>query len=240
MAIRSPATSRGWFDVQFQEWEPFYEAILAEFGYGRSGDEAARDWLAERVEPTDLDAIPLGDTVAIAGSAPSLEAEADVAAGSDAVVAASDAGARLADAGIRPDLLVTDLDGDPEATLELAEEGVPVAIHAHGDNRDQLADWVHRFPDEAVIGTTQAEPIGPLHNHGGFTDGDRAAFLADAIGAERLTFPGWNFDEASGVKGRKLEWAARLLHWLERRRDERFEIIDGRRSYIDLSPFPEP
>jgi uncharacterized Rossmann fold enzyme len=226
--------------MEFHEWEPFYEAILADFGFDRARDETARDWLAERVEPWDLDALQLGGTVAIAGAAPSLEDQAEVATDADAVVAASDAGPRLAAEGIRADLVVTDLDGAPEGTLELAEDGVPVAIHAHGDNRTALSEWVPRFPSDAVIGTTQAEPVGPLHNHGGFTDGDRAAFLADAIGAGRLTFLGWDFEAATGVKARKLEWAAALLYWLEQRRGEQFDVLDGRRDAIDLSEYPGP
>jgi hypothetical protein len=27
-------------------------------------------------------------------------------------------------------------------------------------------------------------------------------------------------------------WAERLLYWLERRRDERFELLDGRRATL--------
>lgn len=226
--------------MEYHEWEPFYEAILADFGFDREADEVARDWLAERVESFDLADLALTGTVAIAGVAESLESELDVVEEADAVVAASDAAGRLAAAGLNPDLLVTDLDGDPDGAIELAASGVPVAIHAHGDNREELREYVPRFPQEAVIGTTQAEPVGPLHNHGGFTDGDRAAFLADAAGANRLSFPGWDFDAAEGSKARKLEWAALLLHWLERRRGERFDVLVGRRSGIDLSGFPDP
>ncbi|GAB3679825.1 DUF115 domain-containing protein [Salinarchaeum chitinilyticum] len=228
--------------MEFHEWEPFYDAILADFGYDRSSDERARDWLVERVDQFDLDEIGLSadDTVAVAGAAPSLEAQRSLAEDADAVVAASDAGTRLAAQGIRPDLVVTDLDGDPKGTLALAGEGVPVAIHAHGDNRDLLEEFVPQFPRSRIVGTTQAKPVGPLYNYGGFTDGDRAAFLADAIGGRQLVFPGWDLDAAAGLKARKLEWAGLLLHWLERRRDERFDVLDGRRERIDLSGYPEP
>jgi uncharacterized Rossmann fold enzyme len=226
--------------MEYHEWEPFYEAILADFGYDRAADEAARDWLADRVGPFDLENVEVSGTVAIAGAADSLESTLQVVEQADGVVAASDAAGRLAAAGLHPDLVVTDLDGDPDSAVELATGGVPIAIHAHGDNREELREYVPEFPREAVIGTTQAEPVGPLHNHGGFTDGDRAAFLAYAIGVDRLTFPGWDFDDAEGVKSRKLEWAALLLHWLERRRGERFCVLKGRRSGIDLSGFPDP
>lgn len=226
--------------MEYREWEPFYEAILADFGYDRGADEAARDWLAEHPCTFDLGNLALIGTVAIAGAADTLESELDVVERADTVVAASDAAGRLATAGVQPDLVVTDLDGDPDAAIDLAAAGVPVAIHAHGDNRQVLREYVPRFPAAAMIGTTQAEPVGQLHNHGGFTDGDRAAFLADAVGADRLTFPGWDFDAATGSKSRKLEWAALLLHWLERRRGQQFDVLDGRRGGIDLSDFPDP
>ncbi|CDK38752.1 hypothetical protein BN903_46 [Halorubrum sp. AJ67] len=35
------------------------------------------------------------------------------------------------------------------------------------------------------------------------------------------------------MKARKLDWAARLLRWLERRRGERFAVLDGRREAAD-------
>lgn len=226
--------------MEFETWEPIYEAILADLGYDRDADEAASDWLAERVAPVDPGLVELRGTVAVAGGAPSLSRELELAREADAVVAASDAGVRLADAGVDLSLVVTDLDGDPAGTVQLAREGVPVAVHAHGDNRSALETWLPEFPRGLVVGTTQTEPHGPLVNVGGFTDGDRAAFLADAFGADGLAFPGWAFDVDDPEKRRKLRWAARLLHWLERHRGERFEVLEGLRGDLDLSEFPEP
>ena len=67
---------------------------------------------------------------------------------------------------------------------------------------------------------------------------DRAAFLADHLGAARLSFPGWDFDDpgVGAEKRRKLRWAARLLAWLERRRDERFSVLDSRRGALESLP----
>jgi len=114
--------------------------------------------------------------------------------------------------------------------------GTPVAVHAHGDNTDAVEELVPTFDAAAVLPTTQAEPADPVVNPGGFTDGDRAAFLADACGADRLVFPGWEFDDPTvgPEKARKLLWAERLLRWLERRREERFGVLEGRRDRIDL------
>ncbi|WP_299333179.1 6-hydroxymethylpterin diphosphokinase MptE-like protein [Haloplanus sp.] len=223
--------------MNYAAWSPVYERILGDFGFDPKADERARDRLAANVDPFDerrLDRID-GATVAIAGAGPSLADETGVAAGADVVVAASAAAETLAQAGVGVDLMVTDLDKTPDTARGLTREGVPVAVHAHGDNRDAVEEWVPRLAGEHVLPTTQAEPRGPVVNYGGFTDGDRAAFLADAFGAASLRFPGWDFDDpsVSPAKRRKLMWAERLLCWLERRRDDRFAVLDGRRGGID-------
>jgi len=227
--------------VDFAEWEPVYEAILEDFGYPRAADERARDRLAELLAPREFDVgrIDSGpdDTIAVAGAGPSLEAEAALAADADRVFAASNAAERLLAVDVTVDLEVTDLDKTPRSAVELTREGTPVAVHAHGDNRPTIESVVPECDREQVLGTTQAAPADPVRNVGGFTDGDRAAFLADHLGAGRLTFPGWDFEDPDldPEKRHKLRWAERLLHWLERRRDDRFDVLDGRRSGIDLS-----
>jgi uncharacterized Rossmann fold enzyme len=220
--------------VNFATWEPVYEAILADFGYGRAGDERARDVLAELASPFDTDRLRAieGSRVAVAGAGPSLADETAVAAAADYVIAASTAGDVLREAGVAVDLLVTDLDKTPETARDLTREGVPVAAHAHGDNLDLLRTWLPRFASEATLPTTQAAPAPPVVNFGGFTDGDRAAFLADYLGADAIVFVGWDFEDSSvePMKAKKLRWAARLLTWLESRRDDRFAVLDGHRD----------
>jgi hypothetical protein len=233
--------------MRFDEWEPVYAAIIADFGFDRAADERARDLLADLVSeaeaetltPADLDFT--GETVAIAGAGPSLTAELDVAAEADSVIAASDAAAVLREAGVDLAAYVTDLDADPELAGELSGTGTPVAVHAHGDNVPAIREQVPGLSLDSVLPTTQAAPVGPVHNPGGFTDGDRAAFLADHCGPAELTFLGWDFDDpdADPIKRRKLAWAERLLRWLERRRGERFAVLDGRRDPIDESALPD-
>ncbi|MFW5939400.1 MAG: 6-hydroxymethylpterin diphosphokinase MptE-like protein [Halolamina sp.] len=224
--------------MEFHVWEPVYERILADFGFDRATDERARDRLASMVGPFDLETLPAvaGETVAVAGAGPNLEAEATTAATADHVIAASSAATRLRDAGIRVDLAVTDLDGTPERLAAASHEGLAVAVHAHGDNVDALERWVPEIDPNRLLATTQAAPTGPVRNFGGFTDGDRAAFLADALGASELRFVGWRFDDpdVSELKRRKLDWAERLLYWLETRRGERFSVLDGRRDGLTL------
>jgi hypothetical protein len=230
--------------MHFDTWEPVYEAVLADFGFDRGADERARDDLARiwagrvRYDPDRLDAA--GRTVAVAGAAPRLEDDRDLAAGADLVFAASGAAGRLLDAGVGVDCVVTDLDKDPDRALEISRTGTPVVGHAHGDNRDLVEAYGPRFAEGAFVPTTQAAPVGPVRNFGGFTDGDRAAFLADHLGADRLVFPGWAFDDPTvgAMKARKLEWAERLLRWLELRRGQRFSLLDGRRDGIDTDGLP--
>ncbi|TKR27784.1 6-hydroxymethylpterin diphosphokinase MptE-like protein [Natronomonas salsuginis] len=222
----------------FDEWEPVYEAILDDFGYERAADERARDRLAALVgdaDPPGVDDVRLSGSVAICGAGPTLSDELDVARRADSVIAASTAADVCLDAGIGVDCMVTDLDKNPDTARALSESGIPVAAHAHGDNVPELERYVPTFVLDSVLPTTQAAPAPPVSNPGGFTDGDRAAFLADACGADRLVFPGWSFDDpsVSAEKARKLRWAERLLHWLEERRGERFDVLDGRRDRID-------
>ena len=229
--------------MEFDEWEPVYEAILRDFGYDRRGDERARDVLASLTDGFDRERLSsLRDaTVAVAGAGPSLETGVALerARRADAVVAASTAVDVLAANGIEVDCMVTDLDKNPETVRRLTEEGTPVAVHAHGDNVPAVRDVVPDCEDECVLPTTQAAPRGPVRNLGGFTDGDRAAFLADHLGAAALVFVGWDFDDAvDPTKRRKLEWAERLLYWLESRRGDRFDVLDDRRDGIDASVLP--
>ena len=225
--------------MNFETFEPIYEAILADFGFGREADEHARDVAVELSTPFRLSRFDdwEGETVAVVGAAPCLhEAEAiALAREADVVIAASTAADVLLDADVDLDCMVTDLDKNPETAADLTRDGVPVAAHAHGDNVPAVREWLPRFEAANTLTTTQASPVGPVRNTGGFTDGDRAAFLADHVGAGRLTFPGWNFDDPAvgPMKARKLEWAARLLHWLERRRGERFAVLDDRRERVE-------
>lgn len=228
--------------MDYSAWSPVYSALLRDFGFPRAADEDARDELAARTAQFNHARLAFlsGARVAIAGAGPSLETELDVARDADAVLAASTAVDTLREAGIDVDLMVTDIDKNPETIRTLTREGTPVAVHAHGDNIPAIRREVPTFERTNVLPTTQAEPTPPVENFGGFTDGDRAAFLADHFGASELTFLGWDFDDSSvgAMKAKKLVWAERLLYWLETLRGEQFDILDRRREAIDTSVFP--
>jgi len=208
--------------MEFDDWEPFYEKILEEFGYSRNEDRRSARFLDKRIEPFDvsrLDVLLRDEKVAVVGDAPSLDVSS---VPEDAVVVTADgASERLADAGVSSDVIVTDLDGAPEHAVEASQEG-PVVVHAHGDNIDALERYLSEFEMSNVVGTTQADPsdFDALYNFGGFTDGDRAVFLADEFGASRIVLVGFDFETAEGEKREKLRWARRLLRVLSEEREE--------------------
>jgi uncharacterized Rossmann fold enzyme len=209
--------------MNFEDWEPFYEKILDEFRYSREDDRRAARFLDENVEAFDLsrlEALLRNENVAVVGDAPSLE---PLSVPEDAVVVAADGAAeRLAEAGVNVDVIVTDLDGAPAHAAETSHEGTVVAVHAHSDNLDALERYLSDFDISNVFGTTQADPsaFDVLHNFGGFTDGDRSAFLADEFGASHIELVGFDFEAAEGEKREKLRWARRLLIVLSEERDE--------------------
>lgn len=226
--------------MNFDEWEPVYERILDDFGFDRAADERARDVCRSLVDTAtafEVEALrgAVEDhTVAVVGAAPSLSETVEKAADADVVFAASTAVDVCLEHGIDVDLMVTDLDKNPETAVDLTHGGTPVAVHAHGDNVPLLRAWLPRFQPTQTLPTTQAAPAPPVVNLGGFTDGDRAAFLADHLGAGTLTFVGWDFDDPTvgPIKAQKLQWAARLLTWLESRRGDHFAVLDGHRDPV--------
>ena len=111
--------------MNFAEWEPCYEKILAYFGFERSGDEEAARLLAsllDRDNLLSLVTITDGNDVTVCGNAPCLKKEIPKIHG---VVFAADAAAEvLDDNGVRPDAVFTDLDGATDRLLDIAIEPI--------------------------------------------------------------------------------------------------------------------
>lgn len=199
--------------MEFDEWEPYYQEILEYFGIRQEEDEEAARILASVLARDDCQLLSTrcrGKIVTVCGNAPCLSRELD---GIEGCVFAADAASEvLWRSGIRPDAVFTDLDGATDNYLAMNREGTVMVIHAHGDNIPLLLYWVPLFSGP-VVGTTQARPFPPLHNFGGFSDGDRAAFAADSLGAEGIIFVGFDLDDqqVDPMKRGKLQWARRLL-----------------------------
>lgn len=163
--------------------------------------------------------------VRVFGAGPNLDQadRAGLARNCDVVVAADGATSFLVRRGVVPHVIVTDLDGHVPDQVAANARGSVLMVHAHGDNLAELARWVPSFPGR-VCGTSQVEGIAGVPYVGGFTDGDRCAFLATGFGASRVETVGFDFSAAaspyskppSAAKRRKFALAAHLLDGLRR------------------------
>lgn len=210
--------------MDYATWEPFYLQILKDFGFSREADEAVARELDRLLGGRRLDADALrrtlhGQRVTVAGNGPSVAR--DIVRAEGVLVTADEATSAAIAKGLRPSILVTDLDGQVEDQVKANAAGTIAVVHGHGDNRPAVRKWAPMFIG-STIATTQSKPQGRLENFGGFTDGDRAVFLADHFGAAEIRLVGWDFkhpsakDVDAGVKRRKLDWAYILLQNLGR------------------------
>jgi len=150
-------------------------------------------------------------------------------------IAADIATTTLMNCGVIPDVIITDLDGIVEDQLDANSRGAILVVHAHGNNKDKVKKYVPELKG-CVIGTMQATPkaFDNLVNFGGFTDGDRAVFIADEFSAKNILLIAFNFkeptrkkpngtpmpapeeeDPAMAEKLRKLTWANVLIAMLD-------------------------
>lgn len=206
--------------MDWPAWQPTYDAICADFGFDPVADAAARDDLDARLSThwqADLDALLAalrGRDVVIVGPALA-DASWPERLPADAPVLVSDDAVHHVMPVLRPLAIVTDLDGDLPAHAAASALEVPLFVHAHGDNGDVIAGHLDHLRGP-LLGTTQVEPRGRVHNFGGFTDGDRAACLAAHAGAARLTLVGFDFDAPVAKPGRDAATKARKLAWAQR------------------------
>lgn len=201
---------------------PLYESICEDFGFDKNDDIASADFLAKSLglgSPKAFDTIRARTlrTVLVCGGSADLADELSSIQIRWPVVAADSATTVVIESGVVPDLIVTDLDGVVEDQIDANAQGVPLFVHAHGDNMPSLKRYVHRFVG-SVIGTCQCVPPKNIFNFGGFTDGDRAACICAELGARTVLLAGFDLENPSekpgknrSVKYHKLRWAKRIL-----------------------------
>ena len=112
------------------------------------------------------------------------------------IVSADGATKALIEIGLKPDIIVTDLDGYLPAIVYSNLKNSYVVVHAHGDNIDKLISYVRFF--RKIIGTTQVMPLPKIYNFGGFTDGDRCIYLAYSLKARYVLLFGMDFGSKVG------------------------------------------
>jgi hypothetical protein len=213
-------------------WLAIYDIIREDFGFSADEDASASTLLEVIAANNCCDIKTIsnlisGKVVAVVGAGPNCFKVRDVKA--DAIIAADGAMRCCLDQGVKPDIVVTDLDGLTEK--ELIFDDVIYVVHAHGDNIHHL---VRKAPliKGCILPTSQAKFSSRSYILGGFTDGDRAAFLAIYFKASEILLVGFDLREhvgpyskpwmnepvpATGIKRKKLKWAIRLLDYLRDR-----------------------
>ncbi len=225
--------------MDLDKWWPWYEEIVKTLDLNPEEDQMATSILSNLIADRALELIDLrrvveGRSVIVFGGGPSLDRNIRELRRMDSMeqfifISADGATTALLELSDRiPDIIVSDLDGRMEDIYKAHEEGALVAIHGHGDNIESLMDYVSGFNGN-IIGTTQVKPRRGVYNFGGFTDGDRCAFLAEEMGAKMILLAGMDLGrvvsrhskpefqediEASQMKLKKLEIAGRLFGWL--------------------------
>ncbi len=217
--------------MRFIEWEPIYKQILADFEFDRNKDEDAANILKKLLKSkevqTNSNLLELIEDkqINIFGAGPTLETDIENSDFQGVIIAADGATSPLMNKGIVPDIIVTDLDGYIPDQINANEQGATIIIHAHGDNIDALNHWVPKFKSN-LLGTTQAQPDekNNIYNFGGFTDGDRAVFLAAHFNARQIILVAFDFKNIgkysfkfnSEIKLRKLTWSNLLIGMIEK------------------------
>jgi uncharacterized Rossmann fold enzyme len=219
--------------MEYATWAPLYERLRQALGFSWEAERSAARRLGEllpaeaREDPLGRLALRLrGREAIVVGLAPRAGAppvwRLPATPTPPAVLAADGATLRCLDAGLVPDVITTDLDGPVASEVLANARGAFVVVHAHGDNGPALEHWVPQFHAE-LAGSWAGPPAEGLIDVGGFTDGDRAAYLAEHLGARRILLWGFDFaraaeptDAATARKLAKLRWARESLDLLAR------------------------
>lgn len=229
------------------QWQPWYRKIIDTLGYDPSEDRRAAVILNQLLNDKriTLDELKLrikDHPTLIFGAGPSLEADLKRIAKTRLldicrVITADGATTALLKISKKtPDIIVTDLDGRFEDLRDANNKGAFMVVHAHGDNIQQLNRYVKNLKN--ILGTTQVEPIGELYNFGGFTDGDRAVILAEALNGKPLALVGMDLGKVAGnfskeyvisqdVKKVKLRFCKEILEWQATNTDDKMFNLTG-------------
>lgn len=218
--------------MDLKGWLEEYGKICDELGIDSTKDVEAACAISALMKGRKQPLVKLGRLIKgrdaiVFGAGPSLEdglANLGSPKKGQVMIAADGATSALLKFGLRPDVVVTDLDGDMDDIARADREGAIIVVHAHGDNMEKLRKWVPRLKN--VVATTQAAPLKNVRDFFGFTDGDRAVFLATRFKAKGVMLIGFDFGKvvggyskperpynhrASQIKERKLAIAKRLI-----------------------------
>ncbi len=226
------------FGMNWPDWKKSYYQIMEKLSFDTEADSQSVQVLETyltKLYPTKKDfflqklKIILLKPVIIAGAGPSLKKDfstlfldsySDKILSNFQIIAVDGATTLFKQKNVVPSIVVTDLDGDLASISWAVQKGALTLIHAHGDNQHQISLFFRKYYDiiskNDVWGTAQCEPGQFLFNFGGFTDGDRAIFLAFHFQSPLIGLIGFDFGTQIGEystlnsplkkkKGKKLE-----------------------------------
>ena len=209
-------------------WESKYREILKDFGYSRKKDSQSckllDSLLPKKMQTKKIRDLIENKPVFVVGAGPSLPSCISILKKYKKItkIVADGATRAIIENNLKPDIVVTDLDGDIKSLKKAGRTNTVMVVHAHGDNSEKI-HLVKNFKN--CVGTTQTKPIGKVHNFGGFTDGDRCVFLASNFKAKKIILLGMDFGTKIGkysktrtinrsVKIAKLRHGKKLLEGL--------------------------
>ena len=198
------------------------DEIRESFGWGLESDyDSAKSLVSQCNNPTPSLHFESKVTVVGAAAPPGIVPDYPAIVADGAIGAISDL-SKVA-------LIVTDGDGTPHLEKAL-NKGIPICLHAHGDNQDSWARILSIIDENQEVLLTHQTPyeIDGMHNPGGFTDGDRAVCIAFALGATEVELVGFSINDVgqwSGVTDEKrklikLKWMNIVLQILSMRVDD--------------------
>ncbi|RJS49843.1 MAG: 6-hydroxymethyl-7,8-dihydropterin pyrophosphokinase [Methanobacterium sp.] len=238
--------------MELEVWMGWYEEILKKFGFNKEDDEKTARRLNEilsKGKALSLSELPSGENFIVFGAGPSLKKHVKsikkVYSTDFILVAADGATTALLEEDMVPHIIVTDLDGNIDDLIIANNKNACMVVHAHGNNLENILKYSGSL--KKVIGTTQSVPLKYVHNFGGFTDGDRAVFLAVQLGAKKLILAGMDFGKvvskysrpeidsevgpAGPIKELKLEYAEKLIQWIIK--NEKVEVCNLKHSNLE-------
>ena len=125
------------------------------------------------------------------------------------VVAVDGASKALLEKELKINLIVSDLDGGINSLLISSEKyNSFIIIHAHGDNKAKIVEFFSKIKTGKIIGSTQIADTQRVRNYGGFTDGDRAAYLVANMGAKNIFLFGFDFGNLIGKYSKPEEYTS--------------------------------
>ena len=154
------------------------------------------------VKWNDIKNLLYGKRAVIVGAGPNvlndLKIYNDVRDSSDVILSADGAVKAVLEYNLKSDIVVTDLDGDPKSLMKAYELGSKFIVLCHGDNIDKIIFYSKIFRD--VFLTSQIISLPPyILNLGGFTDGDRAIYIASRFKAKNILLIGMDYNSEIGL-----------------------------------------